>query len=59
MVKYLPAGAGDSRNTGSVPGLRRSSRGGHGNPLQYSCLENLTDGVAWRVTDSRVAKSWT
>ena len=59
VVKYLPATAGDARNTGSVPGLRRSSRGGHGNPLQYSCLENLMDRGAWRVTDIRVAKSWT
>ena len=41
MVKNLPANAGDIRNAGSTPGSGRSSRGGHGNPLQYSCLENL------------------
>ena len=40
MVKNLPASAGDAGDTGSVPGLGRSPGGGHGNPLQYSCLEN-------------------
>ena len=44
---------------GSVPGLRRSPRGGHGNPLQYSCLENPVDRGAWRAIVHRVAKSWT
>ena len=39
-VKSLPANAGDVREIGSVPKLGRSSRGGHGNSLQYSCLEN-------------------
>ena len=37
MVKNLPANAGD---VGSIPGLGRSPGDGHGNPLQYSCLEN-------------------
>ena len=36
MVKNLPANVGDVRDVGSVPGLRRSAGGGHGNPLQYS-----------------------
>ena len=58
VVKYLPANAGDARDTGSVPELRRYSRGGHGNPLQYSCLENLMDREACQVTVNRVAKSW-
>ena len=40
MVKNLPANAGDVRDTGSIPGWGRSPGGGHGNPLQYSCLEN-------------------
>ena len=40
MVKNMPASAGDVRDLSSVPGLGRSSGGGHGNPLQYSCLEN-------------------
>ena len=39
-VKNLAANAGDLRHEGSVPGLGRSPGGGHGNPLQYSCLEN-------------------
>ena len=40
MVKNLPVNAGDKREAGSVPGWGRSPGGGHGNPLQYSCLEN-------------------
>ena len=40
MVKNLPANAGDED---SVPELERSPGGGNGNPLQYSCLENLMD----------------
>ena len=39
MVKNLPANAGGARDVGSVPGSGRSSGGGNGNPLQYSCLE--------------------
>ena len=51
--------AGDS---GSIPGSGRSPGGGHGNPLQYSCLENPLDRGAWSAmapTVPRVAKSWT
>ena len=40
LVKNLPANAGDARDMGSIPGSGRSLGGGHGNPLQYSCLEN-------------------
>ena len=40
VVKNPPTSAGDIRDAGSIPGLGRSPRGGHGNPLQYSCLEN-------------------
>ena len=43
-------------NVGSNPGLRRSPGGGHGNPLQYSCLENPMDGGAWWATVHGVAK---
>ena len=46
MVKNLPADRGDVRDVGSVPGSGRSPGGGHGSPLQYSCLENLTDREA-------------
>ena len=35
---------------GSIPGLGRFPERGHGNPLQYSCLENSMDGGAWRAT---------
>ena len=44
---------------GSVPGLGRSPGGGHGNPLQSSCLENPMDRGTWWVTVHRVAQSWT
>ena len=47
MVKNLLASAGDIRDAGSVLGLGRSPGGGHGNPLQCSCLENPTDRGAW------------
>ena len=40
VVKNPPDNAGDIRDMGSTPGLGRSPGGGHGNPLQYSCLEN-------------------
>ena len=43
MVKNPSANTGDVRDSGWIPGLGRSPRGGHGNPLQYSCLENLKD----------------
>ena len=46
-VKNLPANAGDIRDVGSIPGLGRSTGGGNGNPLQYSCLENSTVRGAW------------
>ena len=49
MVKNLPANAGDIRDVGSIPGLGRSPGGGHGNPLQYSCLENPMDRGVWWV----------
>jgi len=59
VVKKLPANAGDLRNRGSILGSGRSPGGGHGNPLQYSCLENPMDRGAWWATVHRVAKSWT
>ena len=57
VVKNTPANAGDIRDAGSIPGLGRSSGEGHGNTLQYSCLENPLDRRAWRATVLRVAKS--
>ena len=54
-----PADAGHIRAEGSIPWLGRSPRGGHGNPLQYSCLKNPMDRGAWRATVHRVTKSQT
>ena len=47
VVKDLPDKAGDIRDEGSIPRSGRSPGGGHGNPLQYSCLENPMDRGAW------------
>ena len=41
--------AGDIRDVGSIPGSGRSPGGGHGNPLQYSCLENPMHRGAWQA----------
>ena len=57
VVKNLPANAEDIRDMGSIPGSGRSSGGGHGNPLQYSCLGNLMNRGAWQTTVHGVAKS--
>ena len=59
VIKSLRANAGHLRNTGSIPGSGRSSGGGNGNPLQYSCLENPIDREAWWATVHRVTKSQT
>ena len=48
---------GDAGDMGLIPGSGRSLGGGHGNPLQYSWLENLLDGGAWQATVHRVAES--
>ena len=52
VVKNLPAKAGDTRDSGLIPGLGRSPGEGNGNPLQHSFLENFTDRGAWRSTVS-------
>ena len=49
----------DTGDTDSIPGLGRSPGEGHGNMLQYSCLENPTDRGAWRAALHGVAKSQT
>ena len=59
MVKNLSASAGDLRDVGLIPGLGRSPGGGHGNPLQHSCLENLIERGAWWATVYGVTQSWT
>ena len=43
MVKNLPVNAGDRKDMGLMPGLGRVPAGGHGNPLQYSSMENTMD----------------
>ena len=68
IIKGFPGGsvdkesasnAGDAGDTGLIPGSGRSSGGGHGNPLQYSCLENPMDRGAWWVRVHRVTKNQT
>ena len=59
VVKNPPASAGDIRDMNSIPGLGRPPGGGHGNPLQYSCLEKPMDRGVWRATVHRFTQSWT
>ena len=61
VVENPPANAGsiNDRDVGSIPRSGRSPGGGHNNPLQYSCLENLKDRGAWRAIVHRVTKSCT
>ena len=58
-VKNLPPSAGDKRDAGLIPELERYPRGGYGNPLQYSCLENPIDRGTWWALVHRVAKNQT
>ena len=57
VVKNPHASAGDVRDMGLIPGSGRSPGGGHGNPLQDSCLENPMDRIAWQATIHRVTDS--
>jgi len=59
LVKNPLANAGDVRDTGLISGLGRSPGGGHGNPLQYSCLENPMDRGAWKAIVHKTANIWT
>ena len=59
VVKNPAATEGDTRDSGLIPGLGRFPGGGHGNPLQYSCLDNPLGGGVWRATVHRVTKSRT
>ena len=59
VVKNPPANAGDVRDAGSIPESRKSPGGGHGNLLQYSCLENPMDRRAWWAIVHGVAESQT
>ena len=59
LVKNPPGNAGDTRDSGLIPGSGKSSRVENGNPLQYSCLENSVDSEPWWAIVQGVAKSWT
>ena len=59
VVKNPPANAEDTRDAGSISELGRSPGARHGNPLQYSCLENPMDRETWRATVHRVTQNWT
>ena len=59
MVKNLPANAGDARDAGLIPVLKRFLKEGNGNSVQYSCLGNLMDRGACWATVHEVAKSQT
>ena len=58
MVKDPPANAGDIRDTGLIPEWGRSLEEGNGNPLQYSCLENLMDRGACQAIVHGAPESW-
>ena len=57
LVKNLPGNTGGTGDVDLIPRLGRSSGGGNGNPLQYSCLENPMDRGTWGTTVRKVAKS--
>jgi len=57
IVKNLPASAGDTEDVGLISGSRRFPGEKHGNPLQYSCLENPMDRGTWLIIVHGVAKS--
>ena len=59
VVKNLLANAGDSGDSGLIPGSERSSGGGHNNSLYSSCLDNPMDRGAWWATVQGAAKSQT
>ena len=59
VVKNLPANAGDTTDSGLIPGSGRSPGGGHGNPFQCSRLENPMDRGGWWATVHGVAKNQT
>ena len=57
VIKSPPATEGDVRDMGLIPGSGRFPGKGHGNPIQYSCLENPMDRGAWRATVRSIAES--
>ena len=59
LVAQMAESACNVGDPGSIPGSGRSPGGGHGNPLQYSCLQNPMGRGAWRATVHGIAQSWT
>ena len=59
VVENMPAKAEYARDAGSFPGRERFPGEGHGNPFQYSCLENPMDRGTWQAIAHGVTKSWT
>ena len=59
VVKNPRANARDTRDSDLISGSGRSPGGGHGDPLQYSCLKNPMDRGAWQAMIHRVTKNWT
>ena len=59
VAKNVPASVGDVRDASSTPGSGRFPGGGHGNPLQYSCLENPMDRGTWWAMVYSITNSWT
>ena len=59
VIKNMPTNAEDVRDRGLILGSGRSPEGGHGNPLQYSCLEDPMDRGAWQATGCGITKSQT
>ena len=57
--KDSASNSGVAGDMGLIPGSVRSPGGGHGKPLQYSCLEKHMNGGVWRATVHGVTKSWT
>ena len=57
VVKNLPANAGAGGDSGLIPESERSPGGGNGNPLQYSCQDNLMDRGAWQATVHGITKN--
>ena len=57
VVKDIPANAEEVTDMGQIPGSGRSTGGGYGNPLQYSCLENVRDRGAWQAVVCGVTES--
>ena len=59
MGEESTCNAGDTRNVDSIPESGKFLEEGHGNPLQYSCLENPMDRRAWQALVHGIKKSWT